>query len=172
MRPQMRRLQSWHPGIKRRYQILMVSQLHRHRVKQKLLRIRSNIRVDTEAEYRESNIDKDRDNFEDFNGLDKIITNAMMHAEFKCRKIRTGKVPFSPAVSRAGRMLSLWGLLLWYHSGHKTKMWTIRLRAMGCGVLHPFLFLPSEVGHNQLEARAIYSRLKHNASWQRIDYIE
>ena len=138
----MRRLQSWHPGIKRHYQKLIVSQLHRHRVKQKLLQIRDKIGVDTEAEYRESNIDKCRDNFEDFNGLDKIITNVMMHAKSKCRKIRTGKVPFSPAVSRAGRILSLWDFLLRYHSGHTINRWTIRRRAMECGLLHPILFLP------------------------------
>ena len=43
--------------------------------------------------------------------VDKITTMGMIHAEKKSRKFRTGKVYYSPKVSEAGRLLSLWNLV-------------------------------------------------------------
>ena len=53
--------------------------------------------------------------------VDKITTMGMIHAKKKSRKFRTGKVYYSPKVSEAGRLLSLWNLVLraWTRGGVK-----------------------------------------------------
>lgn len=43
-----------------------------------------------------------------FNALDRDITRAMLHAEKRCFKGRTGKHPWSPALSLAGWVVRYW----------------------------------------------------------------
>lgn len=50
--------------------------------------------------------------FKQLEKCDSLRTNAMLHAEKKCRKLRMGGVLYSPGVSRAGMAINLYKLLI------------------------------------------------------------
>lgn len=53
--------------------------------------------------------------------LDRICTDLMLAAERQCRKLRMGKVPFSPTAMKAALAKSYWKLLLRKKSGHSVS---------------------------------------------------
>ena len=99
--------------------------------------------------------------------MDEITTMGMIHAEKKSRKFRTGKVYYSPKVSEAGRLLSLWNLVLrvWTRGGVKKR--TIRRKARSCGLSCPISLTLDQVRWEVTRARDKYTLLKQNSQWHR-----
>ena len=42
------------------------------------------------------------------NKLDNSITNSILHAEKKCRKLKSGSVPYTPELNNAGKIINVW----------------------------------------------------------------
>ena len=53
--------------------------------------------------------------------IDEQITDSLMHAEKKCRKLRTGEVDCLPEVSKASEVWCTWRLELKVAEGKKHK---------------------------------------------------
>ena len=54
--------------------------------------------------------------------LDRIRTNIVLRAERKCRKFKTGQVPYSPEdVQRYGKEIRLWSMIIAKKSGKKVS---------------------------------------------------
>ena len=46
------------------------------------------------------------------NKLDRSITNSIVFAEKRCRKLRAGQVPYSPEINEAGNVINVWNNII------------------------------------------------------------
>ena len=46
------------------------------------------------------------------NKLDRSITNNIIFAEKRCRKLRAGQVPYSPEINEAGNTINVWNNII------------------------------------------------------------
>ena len=147
-KPTMRRLQCWIHSVKRRYRRSLVNYCIEHRIQEKI-------------SARSGPLDN----------VDQVNTRGMIHAEKKSRKLRTGKVYHSPRVSDAGRLLSLWTLVLraWLCGGVKKR--TVQRQARRCGLSCPLSLTPDQVRWELARARDEYTRLKQNSQWHREQHL-
>jgi len=44
--------------------------------------------------------------------IDRSITNSVIYAENRCRKIKAGAVPYTPALYKAGTIINLWNKVI------------------------------------------------------------
>ena len=80
---------------------------------------------------------KCRNNIElrkDMNKIDQVITEGMINAEKKCRKIKVGAVPFSPKLAMVGTKVKLWSLIVRHHKGKNIKTRYIRRIEKKCNM--------------------------------------
>ena len=65
--------------------------------------------------------------------IDKGTTEGMIHLEKKCRKIRAGEVPFSDKMTKDGRRIQVWNLVMRHKesNGAKTRFTSRKTKREG-----------------------------------------
>ena len=58
--------------------------------------------------------------------IDRVLTEGMANAEKQCRKIRAGEVPFSDKLSKSGRCIKVWNLVIRHKERNTTNTRLIR----------------------------------------------
>ncbi len=84
------------------------------------------------------------------NRLDKELGEYMRYAEKKCRKIKSGRIPFSPEAAMWIRRMQDYRLLLKYHAGRIHNRGNLKRAARRCGIKYPL----------SLSIKEIYLRLQ------------
>ena len=72
---------------------------------------------------------------EEYEKIDKYVTECCIAAEKRCRKIRAGNVPFSPLVDLAAKTIYLWNLILSKLRGTKVSSSLIRRLSTKCEII-------------------------------------
>ena len=98
--PQGRRLQCNKSKVKRKYIDNLENFCWKHRLYDKLQSMINSHHNSKEKFQKQMDI------------IDKIMSEGMINAEKKCRKIRAGEVPFCAELSKAGLTIRLWSLVI------------------------------------------------------------
>ncbi len=72
------------------------------------------------------------------NKLDKEGEKYMKHAEKKCRKLKSGCIPFSPEASLWIRQSQVHRSLLHWHAGKMQNCGNLQCTSRGCQIKAPF----------------------------------
>ena len=56
----------------------------------------------------ENKLLNDKEAAQILNKIDNSITNAVIFAEKRCRKIKSGQVPYTPEISQLGKEINVW----------------------------------------------------------------
>ena len=84
------------------------------------------------------------------NSLDLELGDYMRHAEKKCRKIKSGRIPFSPEAALWIQQMQVYRSLLKYHAGRIRNQGNLKRTGIRCGIDNPL----------SLPIREIYLRLQ------------
>ena len=137
-----RRLTSTVPSCVSNYNRVLEELIERHRLKEKLLEAHSCNGTKEEIKRR---IDK----------VDNEAKEYMLHAEKKCRKMRCGKIPFSPEASLWIKRTQCYRSLLRFHSGKgkRGNRGNLKRAARRCHIAFPFQLSTSEIAARLKECR-------------------
>ena len=82
---------------------------------------------------------------EKLDAIDEEGAQYMKHAEKTCRRIKSGRIPFSPEAAMWIKRTGVYRSLLRYHAGKKVNASNLRRAARRCGIDKPFLLNIYEV---------------------------
>lgn len=77
--------------------------------------------------------------------IDEETKQYMRHAEKKCRRIKSGHIPFSPEAANWIRQLQVYRSLLWVLTGGRGNRGNLCRAAYQVGIMHPFALSVTEV---------------------------
>ena len=132
VRPMARRLNTRIGGCADRYVDLLEPQLIRHRLVESLGEAHETSTTDSEAQGR-------------LDTIDLAGRQYMIHAEKKCRRIKSGRIPFSPESSLWIQRSQVYESLLRYHAGKIRNRGNLKRRARKCGIHRPMHITPAEL---------------------------
>ena len=124
-RPSARRLNTKIPTCSENYNSILESQLIHHKIIPKLCQL-SQQRLPTDR--LQVTLDS----------IDRTVSQLMHHAEMACRKLRSGRIPFSPEASLWIKRTLCYRSLLRYWSGKIKNKGNLRRQAHRCRILNPF----------------------------------
>jgi len=75
---------------------------------------------------------------ERLDSIDEESKQFMKHAEKNCRRIKSGRIPFSPEASLWIKRTGIYRNLLRYHAGKKVNRGNLKRAARRCGIAAPF----------------------------------
>ena len=124
VRPQARRLNCRVLGVVAKYNKCLEELIDRHRLIEKVGMAHHAASTEEKA-YQ-------------LNKVDAECTQYMLHAEHKCQKIRSGRIPFSPEASIWIKRCQVYRLLIRYHQGKIKNKGNLQRTALRCGIQKPF----------------------------------
>jgi hypothetical protein len=124
-RPTARRLNTKIPRCADRYNTILEDQLIQHNIIQRLHHAHNN-------HTSESHLQQQLD------AIDRQCTQIMLHAEKKCRKLKSGRIPFSPEASLWIKRTLCYRSLLRYWAGKIRNKGNLNRQAKRCKIAHPF----------------------------------
>lgn len=133
VRPGARRLNSKDAEARKKYITVLEELLERHKLGEKMIK---------------AHHDKDKDptKFQQtMNKVDQEAKELMVHAEKKCRKLKCGKIPFSPEASLWIKRCQFYRTLLRALSGNKVNRGNLKHLAKRLKLLNPFSLSSEEV---------------------------
>ena len=157
-RPTARKLQCNEEKIWRNYNDRLESYVRRHRIQEKIEK--ANIALIDKTMLRKT-----------MNKIDQVITEGMINAEKKCRKIKTGMVPFSPKLAQVGTKIKLWSLIVRHHKGCNINTRYIRRIEKKCKLNKTLSQSLEGALHKLNEATIEYKKLKKNAYRLRKEFL-
>lgn len=108
---------------------------------------------------------------QEYESIDRFVTECSLTAEKRCRKIRVGGVPFSPVVDKAAKTVYLWSLILSKMSGTKVSTSLIKRLAKKCDLIIDLSLSYEEIRILRNAAIKRYKSLKPNAKKYREQFI-
>ena len=99
------------------------------------------------------------------------VTECCLKAELRCRKVRAGKVPFSPIVDIAAKTIYLWSSVLSKKRGCKVSSSLIRRLAKKCNIIIDPSLTYDKVRVLRNNALKRYKLLKTTAARHREQFI-
>ena len=156
--PSMRRLNTSKYECTVKYVQILTSYLSKHKVKRKI--------EDWVKNNKTSLVDKDS-----LDAIDRVITEGMIHAEKKCRKLHIGMVAYSPEVSKKGKVLSLWRLYMRYLNGARISKCLIKRKAKICQINSIFSFTKLQALEKTEIAEKEFEKVKLNARTLRTEFL-
>ena len=158
-----RRLICNQPKIVERYNKLLNRQLsHQHTFKK--------FREFEEA-YKSTNISTST-YMNMLNKIDSSITNSILHAERKCRKLKAGTVPYSPELSNIGKVINVWNNVLRKKRGCNISSTYIKRISKKAGISKPMDLSMEDCIKERNLASKKYRKLKRVAKKNRIQFIQ
>jgi hypothetical protein len=143
--PKARRLNSRIPRAKHAYNNRYKKLLSKHRLSEKLAEAH---RADLPPEKMKEVLDK----------IDEISKECMIDAEKKCRKLRNGKIPFSPEAAMWIKRCQFYRSLLRYWAGKIKNRGNLKRTARRIKIENAFCLTVDEIGQRLDECK---SQLKH-----------
>jgi hypothetical protein len=143
--PKARRLNSRIPRAKHAYNNRYKKLLSKHRLSEKL------------AEAHKAGLSEERMK-EMMDKIDSISKECMIDSEKKCRKLRNGKIPFSPEAAMWIKRCQFYRSLLRYWAGKIKNRGNLKRTARRIKVHNAFLLTVDEIGQRLEECK---SQLKH-----------
>ena len=110
-KPQIRRLQCENPSIVKKFNRLLLQQLIQEQTHVKLAQLQWKL---SEGKLTKNECETS------LQKIDNSVTHAVIYAERKCRKLRSGEVPFSIERKKACKLIELWNNVI-----RKKKGWNI-----------------------------------------------
>ena len=150
-----RRLVTSKPKVVKKFNELFLQQLNRNHIPQRVEHLKRTFHVPL-TQYERTQYEK----------IDRIILSAFRYAEKRCRKLKCGKVEYSPELNALGREGHLWDLVFKKLCGCKVSSSLIRRLAKKCHVECPVTpwpggkrkwFLKDTIIHHRLD----YGRLSN-----------
>ena len=154
-RPTARRLINKLPGVTTKYNEALNKQIELHRL------------IERAGQLDRSNC-SDRKYTKRFIRLDNELTNYMRYAEKRCRKFKSGRIPFSPEASLWIKRTQVYRSLLKYHAGKIRNRGNLKRSARRCGIENA-LSIPPKVLYERIKVcveQCDYFR-KHGKSYRR-----
>ena len=140
VRPKARRLNTRIPGAALAYQERFERLLLKHRIIERIGRAHETSKDDLEATAR-------------INAIDRECGQYMLSSEKKCRKIKSGRIPFSPESALWIRRCQVYRSILRYHEGKIRNRGNLKRTARRCGIDWPL-----ELTYNEIQARLLVCR--------------
>ena len=103
--------------------------------------------------------------------IDKVLTEGMISAEKKCRKIRAGAVPFSEKLATSGRCIEVWNLVIRHKERNQVNTRVIRRKAKKAGLKQVLAVSLGSAKHKLSRAWTKYKRLKKSAHSLRHEFL-
>ena len=103
--------------------------------------------------------------------IDQQVTELLLHAEKRCRRLRTGEVDFSPEVSRAADLWYLWRTALRVAKGKFSLLPGLKRLCRKIGVEMPSLSNIPLLKHNVDRFKSEYLMLKGAHMHHRKQYL-
>lgn len=132
VRPKARRLNTKIPGVASAYRSRLEKAIIKHRIIERLGNAHDNA-ID--------NCDAARQ----INAIDNECGQYMASAEKKCRKIKSGRIPFSPEAALWIQQCQVYRSILRYHEGKIRNRGNLKRTARRCGIEHPLQIPIAEV---------------------------
>ena len=127
-----RRLNTSIPHVAERYVSMLERLTEEHRLNSRLIKVASSGRSKDLVRWKVNKIDEESNDY-------------MRRAEHKCRRIKNGRIPFSPEASIWIRRRQVYESLL-RRLQHKIKNWSnLRRSAQRCGIQRPFSMGKAEI---------------------------
>ena len=139
--PGARRLNSKIPQCLRNYNTILNHLIVRHRLQEKL---QDCFDPRLSKEKKKEVLDK----------VDEEAKDNMLHAEKHCRKIKCGKIPFSPEASLWIKRTQFYRSLLRFWTGKSKNRGNLKRAACRCSVRQPFSLSPEQIGARLRECKA------------------
>ncbi len=140
------RLNTKLPGVSEAYCNMLKKEIIKHRLIER-----------TGEAYKRSRSKKNLQNR--LNQIDKELGEYMQYAEKKCRKIKSGRIPFFPKAALWIRRLQVYWLILKYHAGRIRNRGNLKRAERRCDISNPL----------SIPIREVYLCIKTCAS--RCDYF-
>ena len=138
--PKARRLNSRIPRAKKAYIKRLERNITKHRLREKLMAAHLG---DLSQEQMKAKLDK----------IDEMSRDFMINAERRSRKVRNGKIPFSPEAAQWIKRMQLYRSLLRYWAGVKMNMGNLKRKARRCNVQNVFHLTLVEIEARMTECR-------------------
>ena len=140
VRPKARRLNTRIPGAASAYQERFERLLLRHRIIERIGRAHEESKDNHEATER-------------INAIDREAGQYMLSSEKKCRKIKSGRITFSPEAALWIRRSQVYRSILRYHEGKIRNRGNLKRTARRCGIERPL-----ELSFDEIQARLLVCR--------------
>jgi len=137
VRPKAWRLNNKIPGAASAYRDRLERLLLKHRIIERMGAAHEGSKDNQEAETRMNKIDKESGQY-------------MLNAEKKCRKIKSGRIPFSPESAVWIRRCQVYRSIIRFHEGKIRNRGNLKRTAHRCGIREPL----------QLPLEEVYARLQ------------
>ena len=147
-----RKLISSNPKVVKKFVNLFLQQLSRNHIIERVAELKRSFHIPL-TQFEATQYEK----------IDRIILSAFRFAEKRCRKLRCGKVEFSPELSGIAREGRLWDMVLKRLKGCKVSMKLITRIAKKCDISHPLSLPQGEVNEKRDAAWKKYSEMKPHA---------
>ena len=138
VRPASRRLNTRIEGCRKQYNTRLEDNIQRHRLREKIAEIEQS---DLPQSIKRSKLDR----------IDQDGKGYMRKAEKKCRRIKSGRIPFSPEASIWIRRAQCYRSILRYHNGQIKNRGNLKRTARRVGIRSPL----------SLSVKEIQARLAH-----------
>ena len=158
-----RRLICEQPKIVEKYNQLLENQL----IQQKTFQKFNNFSV----KYRHG-ITQSEDAIKELDSIDNSITNCIIYAEKRCRKLKSGMVPYTPEISAIGKEINVWNNVLRKKRGCNISSTYIKRIAKKSGIINPSELSLEDCYKERDLATKKYKRLKRNARQSRTQFIQ
>ena len=132
VRPKSRRLNTKIPGAASAYRERLENLLLKHRIIERIGKAHEESSTNEEAATR-------------LNAIDREGGQYMLSSEKKCRKIKSGRIPFSPESALWIRRCQVYRSILRYHEGKIRNRGNLKRTARRCGIEHPLQLSIEEV---------------------------
>lgn len=130
--PKARRLSSKIPRAKANYTKTLERNLAKHRLTEKMMEAH---KADLSPEKLKEILDR----------IDKMSRELMVNAEKKCRKLKNGKIPYSPEAAIWIKRLQVYRQLLRYWAGKVKNRGNLKRSARCCNIENAFLLTLEEI---------------------------
>ena len=106
------------------------------------------------------------------NKIDNSITNSILYAEKRCRKLKAGAVPYSPELNSTGKEINVWNNVLRKKRGCNISSTYIKRISKRAGISNPMSLSIEDCIKERNTASKKYRKLKRNAKKNRIQFIQ
>lgn len=161
-RPEARRLTCEQPKIMKKFNTLFKTQMEHEGTEAKFDKLMWKVQNDT-INVSQIEIEANR--------IDNSCTNSILYAEKRCRKLKMGQVQWSPELANAGRMISLWNLVLRKKNGRNISSTFIKRMAKKCKINNPMELDIEDVLIERKNANVRYKQIKKDAASKRKEYL-
>ena len=157
----MRRLKCGNERSVQKYNQILAQQYDHHNTFKKLEDFRTNM----------SNPVSENDKKKLF-AIDRVCTQAVLHAEKKCRKIHAGGKPYTPELNRLGRQIDAWRMIVKKKLGCNISTRKIKRAALTHDIPHISTLTLEDCIRERARAYSEYFQYAKNVKIHRPDFLD